>query len=103
MFRCPRCDATFPRVLGKKHYLLVPEAEFTRLKKEVSDMQKKGESLERSLDETRKDLEQRENSLKDQVRKNVIGGLETELGQIEKHVKYLRAERDRLSKEIAKS
>jgi len=36
-----------------------------------------------------------------QLRDKVISSLESELGQLEKHVKHLQAERDRLKNEIA--
>jgi len=102
MFRCPRCDASFPRVLGKKRYLLVPETEFTRMKKEMNDLQKKGEAMQESLEQSKKELSEREEALKEQYQKVSLTGLESELSQLEKHVKYLRSERDRLSREISR-
>ena len=99
MFRCPRCDASFPRVLGKKHYLIVAETELTRVRKEAEDLAKKNKSLEANIESMKKEQIQREDSLKKQLRGDKLAGLETELGQLERHVDYLRTERDRLKKE----
>ena len=49
MFRCPRCDASFPRVLGKKRYLIIAEAELTRLRKDAEDLSKKNSNLEGAI------------------------------------------------------
>lgn len=103
MFRCPRCDSSFPRVLGKKHYLLVPETEYTRLKKEGEDFKKKNESLEETIEAVRKEQLRHEESLRKELRGGKLESLESELGQLERHVKYLRTERDRLKKEIGPS
>jgi DNA repair exonuclease SbcCD ATPase subunit len=99
MFRCPRCDVSFPRVLGKKHYLIVAETEYTRVRKDSEDLARKNKSLEQSMEALKKEQFQREEALKKQLRGDTLAGLETELGQLERHVEYLRTERDRLQKE----
>ncbi len=103
MFRCQRCDMSFPRVLSKKHYLLVPEVEFTRLKNEANDLKKKTADLEAEVEAARKEKVQSEEALNQQLRDDRIGGLESEASQLERHVKYLKAERDYLRKEIGES
>jgi hypothetical protein len=103
MFRCPRCDASFPRVLGKTHYLLVPEAEFTRMKKEKEDSEKKIEKLEGSIETTKAEQIQREELLRKELRGEKLESLESQLNQLERHVTYLRTERDRLRKETGPS
>jgi hypothetical protein len=100
MFRCPRCDSTFPRVLGRVHYLLVPETEFNRLKKEVEENKVKVESLDEELETVRKEKLQNEESLNRQLRDSVIRSLEAEVRQLEKHVKQLKGYRDDLKAEI---
>ena len=55
MYRCPRCDTTFPRVLGRVHYLLVPETEFNRLKKEGEENRTKADELEVAMEALRKE------------------------------------------------
>lgn len=99
MFRCPRCDATFPRVLGKKHYLLIAETELNRMRKESEELTKRTKSLEETMETMKREQSQREEALKKQLRGDTLAGLETELGQLERHVEYLRTERDRLKKE----
>jgi hypothetical protein len=101
MFRCPRCDTTFPRVLGRVHYLLVPDTEFKRLKKEAEENKIKAADLDVTVEVLRKEKLEREETLTQQLRDKVITGLESELGQLEKHVEHLREERDRLQDEIA--
>ena len=101
MFRCQRCDMTFPRVISKKHYLLVPETEFSRLTKETEVLTKKAEILEAKVDEVQKEKARHDDSLRGELRRGMIASLESELGQVEKHVTYLMTERDRLKKEIA--
>jgi hypothetical protein len=101
MYRCPRCDTTFPRVLGRVHYLLVPEAEYNRLKKEGEENKTKAEVLEVEMQSLRKEKLDHEELLTKQLRDKVLSSLESELGQLEKHVKHLQAERDRLKNEIA--
>src|SRR5208283_1402675 len=73
MFRCQRCDTTFPRILGRVHYLLVPEAELYRLKKEGEDF-KKAKGLELAIQKLQKESQQREESLRNDVRRGTITG-----------------------------
>lgn len=101
MYRCPRCDTTFPRVLGRVHYLLVPEAEFNRLKKEAEESKVEAEQLGAAIDALKKEKAEHEEMLTRQLRDKVISSLESELGQLERQVKHLQAERDRLKKEVA--
>ncbi|MDA4134359.1 MAG: hypothetical protein OK441_02175 [Thaumarchaeota archaeon] len=101
MYRCPRCDTTFPRVLGRVHYLLVPESEFNRLKKDAEENKIKADEVELSMNALRKEKLEHDDVMMRQLRDKVISSLESELGQLEKHVKHLQAERDRLKNEIA--
>ena len=101
MYRCPRCDTTFPRVLGRVHYLLVPETELNRMKKEGEDTTARLEALEKEMSSLKKEKAEHEEVLMRQLRDKVISSLESELGQLEKHVKHLQTERDRLKTEIA--
>ncbi|MDA4136941.1 MAG: hypothetical protein OK449_08130 [Thaumarchaeota archaeon] len=100
MFRCPRCDTTFPRVLGRVHYLLVPEAEYTRLKKEAEDNKVKAEGLDEAIETLKKEKFQKEEALGRQLRDSVIASLEAEVRQLEKHVKQLKTDRDGLQAEL---
>jgi ubiquitin len=101
MYRCPRCDTTFPRVLGRIHYLLVPETEFNRIKKDAEENKTRADELELSIDALKKEKQDHDDVMTRQLRDKVISSLESELGQLEKHVKHLQAERDRLKNEIA--
>ncbi|MGA2198491.1 MAG: hypothetical protein ABSG45_00990 [Nitrososphaerales archaeon] len=103
MYRCPRCDTTFPRVLGRVHYLLVPETEFNRVKKEGEENKAKADELAVAIEALRKEKAEHDEMLTKQLRDKVISSLESELGQLEKHVKHLQTERDRLKNEIAVS
>lgn len=103
MYRCPRCDTTFPRVLGRIHYLLVPETEFNRLTKEAGENKTKADELELAMVVLRKEKVDHDEVMTRQLRDKVISSLESELGQLEKHVKHLQAERDRLKNELATS
>ena len=100
MYRCPRCDTTFPRVLGRVHYLLVPETEYTRLKDEVVEFKSKSEGLDDALETLKKEKFQREESLTRQLKDGMISSLEAEVRQLEKHVKQLKADRDNLKAEL---
>lgn len=100
MFRCPRCDTTFPRVLGRVHYLLVPEPEYTRLKKEAEDNKVKAEGLDEAIETLKKEKFQKEEALGRQLRDSVIASLEAEVRQLEKHVKQLKTDRDGLQAEL---
>jgi len=100
MYRCPRCDTTFPRVLGRIHYLLVPEGEYTRLKKEAEDNRVRAEALDESIEALKKEKFQKEEALSRQLRDSVISSLEAEVRQLEKHVKQLKADRDTLKAEL---
>lgn len=100
MYRCQRCDTTFPRVLGRVHYLLVPETEYTRLKKENSDYKSKSETLDEQMGILRKDKVEREELLTRQLRDSVIARLEGEVRQLEKNVKQLKADKNRLENEL---
>ena len=67
MYRCPRCDTTFPRVLGRVHYLLVPESELNRLKKEGEDNRTRAEVLEAEMESLRKEKLEHEETLNKQL------------------------------------
>jgi len=99
MFRCPRCDASFPRVLGKKRYLIIAETELTRVRDESEELTKNNRRLQGEIEQLRKEQLTREESFRKQLRGDKLVGLESELAQLERHVKYLRTERDRLKKE----
>jgi hypothetical protein len=101
MYRCPRCDTTFPRVLGRVHYLLVPETELNRLKKDGAQNKARIDELEAAIVSLKKEKDEHEEALTRQLRDKVITSLESELGQLEKHVKHLESERDRLRTELA--
>lgn len=101
MFRCQRCDTTFPRVLGRVHYLLVAETEFNRLKKDVEDNKVKADELDKSIEALKKEKAQREEALTRQLRQSVLESLEAQISQLDKSVKELEAERERLKTEIA--
>jgi hypothetical protein len=100
MYRCPRCDTTFPRVLGRVHYLLVPETEYTRLKKEAEDNKLKAEALDEAIETLKKEKFQREESLGRQLKDSMIASLEAEVRQLDKNVKQLKADRDSLKAEL---
>ncbi len=99
MFRCPRCDASFPRVLGKKRYLIIAETELTRQRKEAEDMEKDNKEIRSEIEGLKREQQTREESLRKQLRGDKLDSLESELAQLERHVKYLRTERDRLKKD----
>ena len=101
MYRCPRCDTSFPRVLGRVHYLLVPEVEYTRLKKETEENRLKAEGLDEALEKLKREKFQKEESLSRQLRDSMISSLEGEVRQLEKNVKQLKADRDHLKAELA--
>lgn len=101
MYRCPRCDTTFPRVLGRVHYLLVAEAEFNRMQKEIADKSAKAEELGNAMEALKKEKAQREEALAKQLRESVLSSLESQIEQLDKSVRQLEAERERLKSEIA--
>lgn len=100
MFRCPRCDTTFPRVLGRVHYLLVPETEHNRMKKEIEDGKAGIKQLDEQIEALRKERQQREDYLAKQLRDGVISGLEAEIRQLEKNVKQLKSEKEKIRAEL---
>jgi len=100
MFRCQRCDTTFPRVLGRIHYLLVPEAEHNRMKKEIEDGKAIVKRLEDQSEALRKEMLQREEGLAKQLRGGVISSLEAEIRQLEKNVKQLKSDKDKIQAEL---
>jgi len=100
MYRCPRCDTTFPRVLGRVHYLLVAEAEFNRMQKEISDKTAKADELGTAIEALKRDKDQREEALAKQLRESVLASLESQIRQLDKSVRQLEAERERLKSEI---
>lgn len=100
MFRCPRCDTTFPRVLGRVHYLLVPETEHNRIKKELEESQTDAKSSREQIEALKKEKTAREEILSKQLRESMIASLEAEIRQLEKSVKQLKADRETLQSEL---
>jgi hypothetical protein len=101
MFRCPRCDTTFPRVLGRVHYLLVPETEHNRMKKELEASQTDAKSSHDELEALKREKEVREDTLSKQLRESMIASLEAEIRQLEKSVEQLKADRETLKSELS--
>lgn len=100
MFRCQRCDTTFPRVLGRVHYLLVPETEYTRVKKELEENKMNLKKLDQQIEALRQEKAEREQLLSKQVRDGEISSLEAEIRQLEKNVKQLKSEKERMKAEL---
>ena len=100
MYHCPRCDTTFPRVLGRVRYLLVPESEYTRLKKETSESKAKADHVSEEIEVLKKEKIQREEWLNRQLKDSVIAKLEAEVKQLEKHVRQLKTDKSRLESEL---
>lgn len=103
MFRCPRCDTSFPRVLGRRHYLLVSELEFTRIRKQVDDLKTEVKGLQDTIKEVEVSKAKSEESLRGEIRDKTLADLESELRLMEKHVQYIKSERDRLKEEVAEN
>jgi len=103
MFRCPRCDTSFPRVLGRRHYLLVSEPEFARIRKEVGDLKNEVKGVQDTVKEIEVAKAKSEESLRGEIRDKTLADLESELNLMEKHVQYIKSERDRLKKEVVES
>lgn len=103
MFRCPRCDTSFPRVLGRRHYLLVSELEFTRIRKQVDDLKNEVKGLQDTIKEVEVSKAKSEESLRGEIRDKTLADLESELRLMEKHVQYIKSERDRLKEEVAEN
>lgn len=101
MFRCQRCDTTFPRVLGRVHYLLVPETEHNRMKKEIEDGNAGIKKLQQQVEGLQKERQEREDALVRQLRDGVISSLEGEIRQLEKSVKQLKTDREKMKAELA--
>jgi hypothetical protein len=101
MFRCPRCDTTFPRVLGRVHYLLVPETEHNRMKKELEACQTDAKSSHDELEALKREKEVSEDTLSKQLRASMIASLEAEIRQLEKSVDQLKADRETLKTELS--
>jgi predicted nucleic acid-binding Zn-ribbon protein len=80
---------------------MVAESEYNRLKKEGEDNKTRVGELEVAMESLRKEKAEHEETLTKQLRDKVISSLESELGQLERHVKHLQAERDRLKEEVA--
>lgn len=101
MFTCKRCGNMFPRVLGRAHYLIVREIELNRLRKEAEEFKEKARDLELAVQKLQKEKERSEESLRNEARRGAIESMKSQLEQIETHVNYLQAERDRLKTELA--
>jgi len=100
MYKCPRCDTSFPRVLGRVHYLMVPGIEYTRLKQDAADNKVRAETLAAQLDALKKEKAAREQLLTKQLKDSAIAKLEAEVRQLEKSVKLLKADKARLEAEL---
>lgn len=103
MYRCPRCDTSFPRVLGRRHYLLVSEPEFNRIRKEVEDLKNEVKGLQDAVKQAEVQKAKSEESLRGEIRDKTLADLESELRLMEKHVQYIKSERDRLKEEVVES
>jgi len=97
IFRCKRCDTMFPQVMSSRHYLFVPQTEFTSLGKELSSLRSEKGTLEKSIQEHIG----RENALAEEGRKAQIAGLESRAEQLESYVSYLRSQKRELEEETA--
>ena len=101
MYRCPRCDTVFPRVISRRRYLLVPETEFIGLKKEVLSLTEKRDGLEKEAETMKRDFSERESALMKAKEKAEIEGKESLIRQLEAHVDYLRAQKTELERAVS--
>lgn len=98
IFRCTKCDTMFPQVLTSRHYLFVPEAEYTRLGKELSTLREQTTNLEKAVDDHVKN----EYALLEARQKAQLEGLESRARQLEAYVNYLRTEKRELEEETSR-
>jgi predicted nucleic acid-binding Zn-ribbon protein len=87
----------FPQVLTSRRYLFVPEAEYTRLGKELSTLKEEATNLEKAVDDHVKN----EYALLEARRKDQLEGLESRARQLEAYVNYLRTQKRELEEETS--
>lgn len=96
MYACEKCGTKFPTVVGRQHYLVVAEDQLNQiqsdikgLKKTNSDLDKRIQMMDREYEDLQKKLELSRKQAENRV-------LEAKLDALEKHVAYLRKEKDEL-------
>jgi predicted nucleic acid-binding Zn-ribbon protein len=84
-------------VLTSRRYLFVPEAEYTRLGKELAALREEATNLERAIDDHIKN----EYALLEAKQKAQLEGLESRAKQLEAYVNHLRTEKTELEEETS--
>lgn len=102
MYQCPKCGTRYPTVVSRQHYLVVAEEQLAKIQADLRDLKKTNEELDERIKSMGKDYEDLQKTL-DRA-KNIAETriLEAKVDALEKHVAYLRKEKEELEGKAAK-
>jgi predicted RNase H-like nuclease (RuvC/YqgF family) len=96
MYACEKCGTKFPTVVGRQHYLVVAEDQLNQIQADIKGLKKTNNDLDKRISMMDKEYEELQQKLERSKKDAENRVLETKLDALEKHVAYLRKEKDEL-------
>jgi len=102
MYGCDKCGTKFPTVVSRQHYLVVPDDQMGKIQTDIKGLKKTNQDLEKRIQLMDKEYAELQRSLERSKRDTDNRVLEAKLDALEKHVAYLRKEKGELEEKATK-
>jgi len=102
MYSCDKCGTKFPTVVSRQHYLVVPDDQMNKIQTDIKNLKKTNQDLEKRIQLMDKEYAELQKNLEKSKKDTDTRVLETKLTALEKHVAYLRKEREELEEKATK-
>jgi len=102
MYSCEKCGTKFPTVVSRQHYLVVPDDQMSKIQTDIKNLKKTNQDLEKRIQLMDKEYAELQNNLETSKKDTDTRVLETKLTALEKHVAYLRKEKEELEEKATK-
>jgi predicted RNase H-like nuclease (RuvC/YqgF family) len=102
MYQCEKCGTKFPTVVSRQHYLVVADDQLKQIRTDLSSLKKTNQDLEKKIKAMDKEYEDLQKALDRNKRDMETRVLEAKVQALEKHVAYLRKEKEELEGKATK-
>jgi len=102
MYNCDKCGTKFPTVVSRQHYLVVAEEQLGQIQTDIKNLKKTNQDLEKRIQIMDKEYVELQTNLDMTKKDNDTRVLEAKLTALEKHVAYLRKEKEELEEKATK-
>ena len=102
MYSCDKCGTKFPTVVSRQHYLVVPDDQMSKIQEDIKNLKKTNQDLEKRVQLMDREYAELQKNLDKSKKDTDTRVLETKLTALEKHVAYLRKEKEELEEKATK-